>query len=152
MGQALAVCPAGDALFATVDAPSCWDGKNLDSANHRSHVAYPGWTSLGSTCPSTHPYRIPSFILTAVYTIAAGDDTKLWAFSSDSMAPNEPRGSTFHADWFGAWDNTIMSMWMDNCIDKQLSCQGGELGNGKMMKMYSGFSWTANPRLVPIPS
>src|SRR5688572_33112858 len=21
--------------------PSCWDGKNIDSANHKSHVAYP---------------------------------------------------------------------------------------------------------------
>jgi hypothetical protein len=151
MAQALAVCPAGDALFATVDAPSCWDGVHLDSADHRSHVAYPSWTSIGLTCPAAQPYRIPGFTMTAVYTVAAVDNTRLWTLSSDAMAPGEPRGSTFHADWFGAWDNTIMSMWMDNCIDKQLSCQGGELGNGKMMKMFSGFSWTANPRLVPIP-
>ena len=62
-----------------------------------------------------------------------------------------PAGYTFHADWFGAWDNTIMGMWMDNCINKLLSCSAGDLGNGKMMKQFAGFSWTANPRLVPAP-
>lgn len=151
LADAAAVCPAGAAFFATVDAPSCWDGKNLDSANHRSHVAYPSFLEAGLTCPAAQPYRIPGFILTAVYTIAQGDDPKLWRLSSDAMAPSEPAGSTYHADWFGAWDNTVMSMWTDNCIDKKLSCTGGELGNGKMLKMYSGFSWTANPRLVAIP-
>jgi hypothetical protein len=87
----------------------------------------------------------------ANYLIVAGEDTSKWSFSSDSMAPNEPAGSTFHADWFGAWDNTVMAMWTDNCINKLLNCSAGILGNGKQIKMYSGFSWTANPRLVPIP-
>ena len=65
--------------------------------------------------------------------------------------PTQPRGSTFHADWFGAWDNTVLAIWNANCLDKLLSCQGGNLGNGQAMKMFSGFSWTANPRLVPVP-
>jgi hypothetical protein len=44
-----------------------------------------------------------------------------------------------------------MGMWMDNCINKLLNCSAGDLGNGKMMKQFAGFSWTANPRLVPVP-
>jgi hypothetical protein len=78
--------------------------------------------------------------------------TRTWSLSSDTMPglpPSRP-GTTFHADWFGAWDNKVMAMWMDNCIDKRLSCSGGELGNGKGMKNYSGFSWTADPRLVSL--
>ena len=31
-------CPGG--IRATVIFPSCWDGVNLDSPNHQSHVAY----------------------------------------------------------------------------------------------------------------
>lgn len=154
MDQALAVCTPGNVFAAIVDAPYCWDGKNLDSANHRSHVAYPGYNYSWSgalKCPPGYPYVIPTFTLGARYTIAPGDDTTKWTFSSDAMAPGQPRGSTFHADWFGAWDNTVMAMWTDNCINKLLNCSGGNLGNGKMMKMYSGFSWTANPRLVPAP-
>lgn len=151
---ALANCPAGQGnrVGAVIKAPDCWDGKNLDSANHRSHVAYSDYGTWGyRRCPSTHPYVIPGFTLQAWWGVAAEDDTKLWSLSSDSMRPDLPAGSTFHADWFGAWDNVIMGMWMDNCINKLLNCSSGDLGNGKMMKQFAGFSWTANPRLVPVP-
>jgi hypothetical protein len=152
--SALANCPAGQGnrVGAVIKAPDCWDGKNLDSANHRSHVAYSDYGTWGyRRCPTTHPYVIPGFTLQAWWGLAADDDTKLWSLSSDSMRPDLPAGSTFHADWFGAWDNVVMGMWMDNCINKLLSCSAGDLGNGKAMKMFAGFSWTANPRLVPVP-
>lgn len=52
-------CPGG--IRATIIFPSCWDGVNLDSPDHKSHVAYaPGNSALaGDKCPSTHPVRIP---------------------------------------------------------------------------------------------
>ena len=151
---ALANCPAGQGnrVGAVIKAPDCWDGKNLDSPNHRSHVAYSDYGTWGyRKCPSTHTYVIPGFTLQAWWGVGAEDDTKLWSLSSDAMRPDLPKGSTFHADWFGAWDNVIMGMWMDNCINKLLNCSAGDLGNGKAMKMFAGFSWTANPRLVPVP-
>jgi hypothetical protein len=149
---AMANCPAGNRFGAVIQAPNCWDGRNLDSADHRSHVAYASYGSWGYLkCDAAHPYVIPQFTLGAWYSVAPGDDTSKWHFSSDEMVPGAVPGYTFHADWFGAWDNTIMAMWMDNCINKNLSCSGGELGNGQGMRMYSGFSWTANPRLVPVP-
>jgi hypothetical protein len=81
-------------------------------------------------------------------------DTPTWHLSSDEM-PDMPMmrpGTTFHADWFGAWDDNVMRMWMDNCINKLLSCNGGDLGNGKQLKMFAGFSWLARPHAVPLPS
>jgi hypothetical protein len=49
---------------------SCWDGVNLDSPDHKSHVAYPkqgaasfSGTSVGGDCPSTHPVKIPQVML-----------------------------------------------------------------------------------------
>ena len=40
----------------------CWDGKNLDSPDHQSHM-YNTVTSEGFTnapaCPSSHPIRVP---------------------------------------------------------------------------------------------
>jgi hypothetical protein len=156
-------CPAGAQLGAIIEAPGCWDGKNLDSPNHRDHVSYGSYGTWGYyKCPSTHPYVIPSFTLGAWYTVDDTLDrsgaweagkTVTWSLSSDNMdgmGPSLP-GSTFHADWFGAWDNNVMSMWMDNCINKMLNCSGGNLGNGKQMKQYAGFTWLANPRLVPVP-
>ena len=59
-------CPGG--IRATVIFPSCWDGKNLDSPDHMSHVAYqPGSALAGDQCPSTHPVRIPQVMYEIMY-------------------------------------------------------------------------------------
>jgi hypothetical protein len=166
MTQALDRCranPTGPQHFiARIEAPNCWDGKRLDSADHRSHVAYASYggdaTGMGGwgylRCPSTHPHVIPTFTMTIQYTIAPGDDTTLWRFSSDEMMNTAP-GVTFHGDWFGAWDPTVQAMWTDNCINKDLSCQSGNLGNGYGMKNTFGpigITVMANPRLVAVSS
>src|SRR3954449_10803207 len=57
-------CPAGAQVGAVIEAPGCWDGKNLDSANHRDHVAYGTYGTWGyKKCDSAHPYVIPTFTL-----------------------------------------------------------------------------------------
>ncbi len=86
----------------------------------------------------------------AWYTVDANLGT--WHLSSDPMMPGVEPGTTLHADWWGAWDNDVQAMWIDNCINKRLSCSGGDLGNGKQMRMFSDFSWTAKPRLVAVPN
>ena len=156
-------CPVGNRLGAVISGPDCWDGRNLNSADHRGHVAYGGYNQDGRyKCPATHPYILPTFTLGAWYTVdenldMSGDwdgSKPTWSLSSDSMpgmARKRP-GSTFHADWLGAWDDATMKMWMDNCINKLLNCSGGDLGNGKQLKMHPGFSWSATPRLVDIPA
>ncbi|MEK7602223.1 MAG: peptidoglycan-binding protein [Patescibacteria group bacterium] len=155
-------CPAGNQIGAIISAPECWDGVNLDSADHRSHVAYSQYIGQSyAQCPSTHPYVIPTFTLGAWYTVDSTLDrsgtwnpaTPTWHLSSDGM-PNATKnpGSTLHSDWFGAWDDTVKAMWEQNCVNKLLNCSGGDLGNGKQLKMFKGFSWTANPRTVPIPA
>ncbi len=37
--------------------PECWDGKHLDSPDHRSHMSF---GIGGGKCPSTHPVPVPS--------------------------------------------------------------------------------------------
>jgi hypothetical protein len=148
-------CPAGAQFGFIISAPPCWDGKRLDSANHRDHMAYPGYGNWGYLkCDADHPYVLPTFTLQAWYTVAAGDDLRLWHFSSDEMHPELAHGLTGHADWFGAWDNKVTAMWTDaGCIGKMLNCSGGDLGNGKQLKGAAKpkEGWKANPRLVPVP-
>lgn len=156
-------CPTGNRLGVVINGPDCWDGRNLNSANHRSHVAFSGYDDTGTLrCPKTHPYIIPGFTLGAWYTVDDDLDKSgewkpgmsTWSLSSDSM-PGMPvmrPGTSFHTDWMGAWDDNTLQMWMENCINKMLNCSGGDLGNGKQMKMFSGFSWEANPRVVDIPA
>lgn len=162
-------CPVGGGSYSAnrlgfvISAPECWDGINLDSADHRSHLAYSKYNSNGQLkCPSTHPWVLPTFTLGVWYTTDSNlynatkpdgtwDGTHNgWHFSSDEMFNLEP-GITKHADWFGAWDDNAMQTWIDNCINKLLNCSGGDLGNGQQLKMFSGFSMVATPRIVNPP-
>jgi hypothetical protein len=131
-------------------APDCWDGKRLDSADHRSHVAYGSYGSWGYyKCPDTHPFVMPAFSLQAWFTvdINLGD----WALSSDHMDPKAKPGQTFHADFVMAWDPTVHAIWERHCLDKMLNCSAGVLGNGQTIKGPWPPSWTASPRLIPVP-
>lgn len=59
-------CPNG--LRTQVFFPSCWDGKNLDSPDHKSHVAYPisGAYNDGA-CPDTHPVHLISIFFETIW-------------------------------------------------------------------------------------
>jgi hypothetical protein len=151
--EAAAHCPAGARLGAVIVAPDCWDGQRLDSANHRDHMARPGYGSNGvHRCPSTHPYAVPTFTMGAWYSVDQAGAAD-WYLSSDEMPGMKrmPAGSTFHADWFGAWDDEVMAMWTDHCIAKLLNCSGGDLGNGMTLKQVGPFDWKTKRRLVAVP-
>lgn len=50
-------CP--DGLRAQIVFPSCWDGKNLDSGDHQSHMSYPvGGAPDNGDCPPDHPEKV----------------------------------------------------------------------------------------------
>lgn len=145
-------CPAGNRIAVRASAPDCWDGKNLDSADHRSHVAYSSYGNWGYLkCPATHPFVIATFTMGVWYTQASGET---YSFVSDDLdtSPTHKRGDTFHADFFMAWDPIVHGLWEKNCIDKMLNCSAGDLGNGQQIKQSGQASWTANPRLVSISS
>jgi hypothetical protein len=55
----------------------CWDGKNTDSSDHRSHVAYAKGNSFGA-CPDTHPIRIPQIFLEVVWDTTEFNKPELW--------------------------------------------------------------------------
>ena len=143
-------CPVGNQIGAVITAPNCWDGKNLNTADHRSHMAYGtyGQNDVYLHCPKNHPYVVPAITLGAWFTVDS--DTAQWRFSSDNMPGMETMaaGTTFHADYFESWDDNVMKTWMDNCIDKGLNCQSGQPGDGTILQAFAGFSFIANPHLV----
>ena len=152
-------CASGrGSIIVRVASPDCWDGVNLDSANHRSHMAYQV-PRLGPACPPSHPIRLPQFSFAAVYTQTSLGEANTWYLASDRMimsdgsVHNEPAGSTFHTDWFGAWDDGVLNTWHTNCIAKALSCVAFSLGDSTAGKAPSGFTFdTPNPRLVDPPA
>ncbi|KAL3483386.1 hypothetical protein BJX62DRAFT_244951 [Aspergillus germanicus] len=75
--------------------PYCWDGVNVDSSNHRSHVEYP----QGDKCPSTHPVQIPALTLEFEF-YAEGVNWEDIYLSCGSAS-----GYAGHADFFFGWVN-----------------------------------------------
>lgn len=81
---------------------SCWDGINLDSPDHKSHVAFPDGEGENAPCPSTHPVRIPrlDFFIRWFNTPRAK-----WRFSDGSR--------TMHADYISGWDEGFLQSLLD---------------------------------------
>jgi len=161
MADAARGCKVGDFIDFKIGAPECWNGKDLDSANHRSHTHDRVKKANGfEACPASHPYYMPHFLLQAFYVVDENLNTtdpwvpgqKTWYLSSDimfGMAPKKP-GSTFHGDYLEAWKAVIKKAWTDNCIDKGYSCVANDLGNGYGLKLK--IRQNDSPRYVPIPA
>ena len=73
------MCPGG--IRASIVFPSCWDGKSLDSPDHRSHVAYSpnGAVLANAACPQSHPVRIPQLMYEMQWDTAPFNDPKYFA-------------------------------------------------------------------------
>ena len=132
-------CKAGDDLIADTVGPTCWNGRDLDSADHRSHLSYTvrnTHTGQGH-CPASHPYLIPQQENKAQFTVTADmvgpDRRSRIRLSSDAMLPGAKPGETLHADYMEGWVAQAKALWTTHCIDKGLSCSGGELGNGTQL-------------------
>jgi hypothetical protein len=129
-------CPQGSRLTGMIRFPYCWDGKNLDSADHRSHLRY-GTSNTWGPCPSTHPIHLPEVTEFVHYKNVAS--TSGWYLSSDKMGAAVANGSTLHADWYGAWDNPVQDRWL-SCIRKDKNMSGGSLCDGAQLNWPAAYS------------
>ena len=130
-GATIPNCPVGVRVGAVVEFPSCWDGVNLDSPDHRSHMAYLDTSGGGrARCPGDHPVMLAQYTAGVWFDQRGGSAS--WRLSSDPVF-GAAHGSTFHADWFGAWDPDVQAAWTRSCINAMRNCIGGELGDGRSL-------------------
>jgi Domain of unknown function (DUF1996) len=100
------VCPQKAEVQLHVNFPSCWDGKRLDTFDHRSHMAYP----RAGRCPAGHPVPVPALSLVYVYPARAVDDANTVSLSSGGQY-------TGHADFINAWDERALAKLVRGCLD-----------------------------------
>jgi hypothetical protein len=109
-------CTPTQHLSMWLTFPDCWDGRNLDSADHVSHVAY----SAGGGCPGTHPVAIPQLQLVVEYP--AGVDVSTTGLASGGWL-------TGHGDFMNAWDPAALEREVRVCLRRGKVCgvsRGGE--------------------------
>ncbi|HUP08756.1 MAG TPA: DUF1996 domain-containing protein [Caldimonas sp.] len=128
-GGSIPNCAVGQDMLMEIIFPQCWDGVNLDSPDHISHMANP----VGGHCPATHPVPVPVVSFEIHYTIRSGDVPSAWRLSSDAYDPRLPGGWSGHGDWFGGWDTDTMSTFITNCEQKSMDCRAYLLGDGRTL-------------------
>ncbi|KAI9643951.1 hypothetical protein NHQ30_007302 [Ciborinia camelliae] len=107
-------CPNG--LRSQVFFPSCWDGVNLDSPDHESHMAYPSGTDSGH-CPASHPKRFISIFYEIIWNTP--DFANMWYGDSQPFvwAMGDPTGYGFHGDFVNGWDVPTLQNAVNQCND-----------------------------------
>lgn len=103
-------CPGGrgQGLRLHVIFPSCWDGTSLDSADHKSHMAY---ASAGA-CPADHPVAVPAITLIYRYPVSGAHEL---ALSSGGVY-------SAHADFFNAWKQAALTRLVNVCLNGLRHC------------------------------
>ncbi|KAG7086206.1 hypothetical protein E1B28_002170 [Marasmius oreades] len=106
-------CEAG--FQSRIHFPACWDGKNVDSTDHKSHVAFLSILDNGS-CPPTHPVGLMKLFYEITWDIHnfAGrwKESDGWPFV---YATGDPTGYSLHADFQNGWDVTVLQEAIDEC-------------------------------------
>ncbi|MFI1168121.1 DUF1996 domain-containing protein [Streptomyces sp. NPDC020801] len=122
------LCPQGSNVVRTFRFQSCWDGRNIDSANHRTHVAF---ADADGNCPDGFR-AIPQLVQRIVYDVAApslqdaGRTTPL--FAVDSFPEQLHKPVTDHGDFINVFDENLMNEMVD-CINGGRKC-GSDAGQG----------------------
>ncbi|MFN0071124.1 MAG: DUF1996 domain-containing protein [Chloroflexota bacterium] len=102
-------CPSDSALNLHIRFPSCWDGTNIDSADHKSHMAY----DERGRCPASHATHVPRVAMIVHYPIT-GEPGQI-SLSSGAV-------HTAHADFFNAWQPDFLASKVDACLNQETFC------------------------------
>jgi hypothetical protein len=107
------ICPAGSKVVRTFRFQSCWDGRNTDSANHRTHVAFADPAS--GRCGNGFR-AIPQLVQRIVYDVPPGP-----GFAVDSFPEQLHKPVTDHGDFINVFDERLMRRVV-SCINEGRRC------------------------------
>lgn len=116
-------CPPTSPLRGVITFPDCWNGSDLDSDDHRSHMA----NSVGGTCPDSHPVHVPQLSFAITYPIT-GTDHDL------TLSSGAVQG--LHSDFFNAWDQDRLVREVESCLHRDAVC--GLASNRAEDPLFSG--------------
>ncbi|MFI1352333.1 DUF1996 domain-containing protein [Streptomyces sp. NPDC020898] len=115
------ICPEGSSVVRTSFFQSCWDGQNIDSANHRTHVDF----VEGDGSCSNGFQAIPQLQVRLVYDVAApqiNNGQLVNPFAVDSFPDQLHKPITDHNDFINFFDENTMNEMVD-CINSGQNCQ-----------------------------
>ncbi|WP_424920807.1 DUF1996 domain-containing protein [Streptomyces sp. wa13] len=107
------ICPEGSQVVRSFAFQSCWDGRNTDSANHRTHVAF---AQQDGRCPAGFR-AVPQLVQRIVYDVPPGP-----GFAVDSFPEQLHKPGTDHGDFINVFDDKLMKKVV-SCINGGRRCR-----------------------------
>jgi hypothetical protein len=110
---------------------SCWDGKNVDSPDHQSHMYNTNKEAFqdAGPCPASHPVRVPQVAYETLWETQ--QFANMWPKDGSNpffMSYGDNKGYGTHADYLFGWKGDSLQKAMDS------SCMFQACENGKPLK------------------
>jgi hypothetical protein len=102
-------CPTG-IITVHIGFPNCWNGRDLDSPDHQSHMAYPD----DGLCPSSHPVALPRVIMRLEYPVGTGS-------GGVTLSSGPPH--TLHGDFWNTWQQAKLDHLVAVCLNAGVDCK-----------------------------
>jgi len=106
------ICPSGSKVVRSFAFQSCWDGRNIDSADHRSHVAF---ADAGGNCASGFK-AVPQLTMRLTYKTPAAPN-----FAVDGFQGQQHNAITDHNDFINVMTDQLMKQAV-SCINSGRRC------------------------------
>ncbi|MGW1497039.1 DUF1996 domain-containing protein [Streptomyces mirabilis] len=116
------ICPQGSKVVRTFAFQSCWDGQNIDSANHRTHVAFPDPAS--GVCGNGFK-AIPQLTMRLTYNIApptVQNGVVKNAYAVDGFPEQLHKAATDHDDFISVTTGGLANK-IANCLNTGRQCR-----------------------------
>ncbi|MBE1497046.1 hypothetical protein H4696_004146 [Amycolatopsis lexingtonensis] len=110
------ICPQGSKVERIHAFPNCWDGKNTDSANHRTHIVF---ADQQGKCPKGFK-NVPQLQVTLVYDVPQ-DVQRNGQYKVDAFAQEKHNPRSDHDDFANVMNRKIMGRLV-NCINSGKAC------------------------------
>ncbi|WP_320775419.1 DUF1996 domain-containing protein [Streptomyces sp. CRN 30] len=115
------LCPEGSQVVRTSNFQSCWDGQNIDSANHRDHVAF---VQADGTCANGFQ-AIPQLQVRLVYDVPAPtveNGQVQNPYAVDGFPEQLHKPITDHNDFINVMDEELMDRVVE-CVNSGEDCE-----------------------------
>ncbi|KAK8146012.1 hypothetical protein G3M48_003712 [Beauveria asiatica] len=101
-----------DGIRLEIMFPSCWNGKDTDAKDHKSHMAYPDLVMTG-TCPEGYQTRVPSLMFETIWSVSPYKNRNgRFVFSN-----GDTEGYAYHADFMMGWDRDFLQQAVETCTN-----------------------------------
>lgn len=106
-------CTDRSPLTLQLRFPDCWDGRRLDSPDHRAHVA----RSHRGHCPDTHPVLMTELQLSVSWPVVGAAGARV------TLASGSVHGA--HGDFLNGWGPDALAGHVELCVHAKANCTIG---------------------------